>query len=584
MSRRSSLSGLLLALVLVPRVAAGEAKLRCLGGTCDFLLSGGTGAVPKVVLQPSEADAREGRIVLNGFTELFPDWRPPEKAGVEKIFSWSPTATLVDGTSLRAFDFAPDVTVRDVTRSSVFSVTGKLTRTGNDNPLYQWTGFYTGTHFRSAASAICIGGAKARAACTGDADCPGSICEGGSPLYQDSFFDGSIGDQLRGHAIQHTWIPISFLSKTQLRASRTCAGGSNPDAYCLKDAQCLGGGVCEAAYLEQDESYALFVQPSFQEFEGATLINHDFAAVVLDDPYVAGSPQVDRYTALLCDPNATGWKTLPAETKRYCVASLSPQIKSRHAGPFRIGDTVEPQEALEVNGTIALDGGSAGTAAARRGVWFRNAGEPGAQQSAVALDVEDQTVGSYAAALRSSIAKGRGKWNLALTGTADSTIAGSVVLGVGEGVTPEARLHVHEPSPGAEVVRLESGGAGGPSLRTFQRETQTSGADAVTLHAFTPEPGHSYVVEARVIARCRPGAGCDGESAAYVRRILVREAGGVAKCVTGTVGAGEFAASEVREWDASLVCTGGELQLRVKGDAGRSVLWQDTMVVQGVGS
>lgn len=502
MSRRPPLAGMLLVLLLAPQIAAGEAKVRCLGGTCDFLLTGGDAPVPKLVLQPSETDPRAGRIVLNGFTDVLPDWRPSEKPAMDRIFSWAPKAKFAEGSSLRIFDFAPDITVSDTTGSALFSVAGRLTRTGSGNPLYQWTGFYTGTHFRSTASAICLGGPQARASCTSDSDCPDSICEGGSPLYQDSFFDGSIGDQLRGHAIQHTWIPISFLSKTQLRASRTCAGGSNEDAYCTSDAQCTGGGTCAAAYLDQDEAYALYARPSFQEFDGATLINRDYAAVVLDDPYVTGSPQIDRYTGLLCDPDNTGWKTLPPETRRYCVASPSPRIKSRHAGPFRIGDAKEPTEALEVSGTVVIDTGASG--------------------------------------------------------------------------------RTDPPAVGAEVVRVQSDG--GASLRMFQRETRTSGADPVTLHAFAPEPGRSYVVEARVVARCQDGAGCAGESAAYVRRILVRNASGVARCIAAAASGGDFVASEVAEWDASFACTGGELQLRVKGDARRSVVWQNTLLVQGVAS
>ncbi|MFN8602876.1 MAG: hypothetical protein U0842_20615 [Candidatus Binatia bacterium] len=482
-----------------------ESQLRCAGDRCDFVLSGGAGENRSLLLQPNDGDPRSGFIKLNGFAELFPDWRPSAKPGIDRLFSFAPKATLADGAVMRIFDIAPDLTVRDIVGGTLFSVTGSLTRTGSSNPLYQWTGFFTGTRFRSAASAICIGGAKARAACTTDADCPDSVCEGGSPLYQDAFFDGSIGEQLRGRAIQHTWIPISFLSKPQLRAMRTCDGGGKVDAPCTSDAQCADGGTCRGAYLDQDEFYAVYARPSFQEFDGATLINRDYAAFVLDDPYVAGAPQIDRYTGLLCDPDNTGWSKLPAETRRYCVASLSPRIKSRHAGPFRVGDAKEPTEALEVHGTIVVDTDAAGATAA-----------------------------------------------------ADAS------------------------SAGAEVVRVASGATGEASLRMFERTVQSGGADAVTLHAFAPEPGRSYVVEARVVARCRDGAGCDGESGAWVRRMLVRNAGGTVKCVAASAPGGDYAASEVDGWDASFRCAGSELQLRVKGDAGRSVTWQDTLLVQAV--
>jgi len=740
---------LLGALLLVPRGASGEAKLRCESGACDFVVTGGAGDA-RLVLQPSEDDPRKGRLALNGFADLFPDWRPSEVAAMDKLFTWAPSAKLVEGSSIRLFDFAPNLTVGNTTGSAMFSVAGSLTRTGSANPVYQWTGFFTGTHFRSAASAICVDGPSAGASCTGDAQCPQGVCEGGSPLYQDAFYDASFGIQLRGHAIQHTWIPISFLSKPGLRALRTCGGGDNDDKSCTSDAQCTGGGTCQAAYLEQDEFYALYAKPSFHEHEGATLINRDYAAVVIDNPYVSGNPQIDRFTGLLCDPDASDWAHLPAETKKYCVASLSPSIKSRHAGAFRIGDASEPQSGLEVNGAITLDTGGDGTltgsrragaalvldanstaqtpgpvrlgaaatevpadgwtmllrdgpltfaapgsrlrfaevsgtwtlaadsvaaapgfegtrfaptiaaapgaggrsagayrqssmsptfvaqsgapgggaplrvaavegmvldpvlagpeggagevvlgktravvdapkAAAgtriadRRGLLFLDKEGAGSQDAAVALDVADQTTTSYAAAVRSSIEKGEGKWNLALTGTADSSIAGALVLGASPETTPAARLHVREPELGAEVVRVESGGDGGPSLRMFQREAVTEDANPVNLHVFVPEPGRTYIVEARVVARCKQGAGCDGESGAFVRRVLVRNARGVAKCVRQGDGA-DFAASEVAGWDAAFECSGGELQLRVQGDAKRRVLWQDTLVVQGVAS
>ena len=249
----------------------------------------------------------------------------------------------------------------------------------------------------------------------------------------------------------------------------------------------------------------MYARPSFQEYDGATLINRDYAAFVLDDPYVAGAPQVDRYTGLLCDPDNTGWKTLPPETRRYCLASLSPRIKSRHAGPFRVGDANEPTEALEVHGTIVVDTDAAAAA----------------------------------------------------TGGDAS-------------------------SAGAEVVRVASGTTGEASLRMFERTVQSSGAEPVTLHAFAPEPGGSYVVEARVVARCRAGAGCDGESGAWVRRMLVRSAGGAVKCIAASAPGGDYAASEVDGWDASFACSGAELQLRVRGDAGRSLTWQNTLLVQAV--
>lgn len=748
---RPTFSAVWLLLAIVPSLAlaASEAKIRCKAGRCDYVLTGGASPDRNLLLQPNESDPRSGRLKLNGFAEIFPEWRPPTERALDRIFTWEPSATLVDGSSVRLFDVAPRLTTGNSTGSAIFSVTGSLTRTGSDNPLYQWTGFFSGTHFRSAASAICIGGPSKGSACTGDAGCPESTCEGGSPLYQDAFFDGSSAEQLRGHAIQNTWIPISFLSKPTLTASLSCDGGKNHDKPCRTDAQCTGG-ACQAAFLDQDKFFSLYAQPGFHEFAGATLINRDYAAVAIDNPNVSGAPEVKRFTGLLCDPYRTDWSRLPAETERNCIVSLGSRIKSRHAGAFRIGDASEPQDALEVNGAISLDTGGdgslngsktagaalnlnantspdapgplrlgatvtsvpasgwtmlladgarrldapsaravfasvegdwtvsadsdadaqgvdgsrfapsiraesaaagrstgryrqalmspsfaagdqtsgdggelrvaavegtrmqpvlsrgeggagvvlgeslavvdtprvdAGTRIAdRRGLAFLDKQGAGTQDAAVAVDVADQSTTSYAAALRSAISKGEGKWNLELTGTADSSIAGSLLLGASAGMVPRARLHVREETLGAEVARVESGAAGGPSMQVFQHEATTVGIDPVTMHVFRPEAGSTYLVEARVVARCSEGAGCDGESGAYVRRILVRAGRGGTKCVAQAGQGGDFTATEVEAWDAALECSGAELRLRVKGDAARTVRWQDTLVVQGLGS
>lgn len=730
--------------------AADDARIRCASGGCDFVLTGGASSDRSLRLQPNDGDPRGGWIKLNGFTEIFPEWRAPEARAMDRLFTWAPSATLVDGSSVRLFDVAPRFTIADTTGSAIFSVTGALTRTGSANPLYQWTAFFSGTSFRSAASAVCVGGAQQGSACTGDAGCPGGTCEGGSPLYQDAFYDASVAEQLRGHAIQKTWIPISFLSKSGLRASRTCGGGSNDDVPCNRDAQCDGGGTCRAAFLDQDMTFALFAQPGFHEASGATLIARDYAAVAVGNPNVSGAPEVQRFTGLLCDPYASDWANLPQDTDRYCIASLGPRIKSRHVGAFRIGDAREPESGLEVNGAITLDTGGAGTlsgsraagaalelnattsphapgplrvgaaartvadanwsillrdgplelasptarvalsevtgewtvatdaragaqgfdgmrfatvirgkdadgpratgvyrqaamtptfvgsssaqsapalrvagvhgtllqpilsrppggaggevlldesrglldapqldagtrVADRRGVAFRDREGEGTQDVAIAVDVADQTVTTSAAALRSAMSQAPGKWHLALTGTADSLIGGSIAVGATTDDPPRARLDVRAQAPGSEVVRVGTGGADGPSLRMLQQMGETSGADPVTLHAFAPEIDGAYLVEARVTARCVPGPACTGESAAYVRRVLLRRSATTLKCVPSSSG-GDFVAEEIDAWDAVLDCSERELRLRVRGDAERKVTWQDTLVIQATTS
>lgn len=744
-----------LAIVLWPAIASAEIETRlvCQGSSCDFVLLGGTSADRSLTLQPNISDPRSGRLRLNGFTDLFPDWRPPASAGMDLLYSWKPTATWAEGSSVRLFEVAPNLTIPNATGSALFAVTGSLTRTGNYNPLYQWTGFYFGTNFRSAASAICIAGPNLGNACTGDAQCPDGRCEGGSPLYQDAFFDGALAEQRRGHAIQHTWIPISFLTKPALKAGRSCGGGQNDDTPCTADGQCTGGGTCQAAYLEQDAFYGFYAQPSFQEVAGATLISRDYAAVVLENPYVAGAPQIDRFTGLLCDPMASDWSRLPAETTKSCLASLGPAITSRHAGAFRIGDARQPIDKLEVNGTLSLDtggdgtingsktpgsglslnpnssadapgalrigrtftavpergwtlllnenelelnsaaslvtfsdfagrwvvtadgaagrqgfvgarfrpvitggpeatarssgsfvqqmleptfvaGGGAGDAslavdavvglavqptvggdapaatgqvvvresttardaprieeggqiATRRGLALLDKQGKGAQSTVVAVDVADQTVEAYAAALRSGMSRGDGKWHLALRGTADSSIGGSVAVGPSEETVPRARLHVQEQTPNAEAVRIETRTENDdPVLRMFQQRVSTSDGATATLQEFQTERDHSYLIEARVVARCTAGTACGaGASAAYVRRVLAQNAQGKLTCIGQGGGAGtEFVAEAVAAWEAVIECQGADVRVRVSGGANSNVAWHNTLIVQGLSS
>jgi hypothetical protein len=729
-----------------------ETKLVCGEAGCDFVLLGGTTADRSLTLRPNSADPRSGRLRLDGFTDLFPDWRPPSQKDLDVLFSWSPTARLPVDSSVRLFEAAPNLTVTDSTGSALFAVTGSLTRTGNLNPLYQWTGFYFGTHFMSAATAICTGGGNVGSTCTTDEGCRGGRCEGGSPLYQDAFYDGSLAEQRRGHAIQHTWIPISFLTKAALKASKSCVGGSNDDGWCKSDAQCPGGS-CRAGYLDQNAFYGFYAQPSFQEEAGATLIDRDYAAVVVDNPWVAGSPQVDRFTGMLCDPQATDWSRLPDGTTKSCLVSLGPNITSRHVGAFRIGDARVPSDKLEVNGTLSLDTGGDGTingsktpgaglrlnannspsspgavrvgsvftsvpdggwtlllneneldlASAKSRVIFsdfagrwtfsadgaadsgfvgsrfravvsgspgtasRSAGgfvqqvmaprfvvaddpsvqretfsvdrvvgvdmEPslarsavssdgrvaveesttvrdapdieaggaigtrrglslldkhgdGAQGTVVGVDVADQTVTTYAAAVRSEMSHGEGKWHLALRGTADSSIGGSVIVGPSQETVPQARLHVEEQRPNAEVVRIETATEGDhPALRMFQQRATTSDAAPATLQEFATERDHSYLIEARIVARCVDEVRCpSGQSAAYVRRVLAQNARGKLTCVGQAGGPGDFAAETDPAWDAGITCEGSAVRVRVSGAESTKITWHDTLMVEGLSS
>lgn len=724
------------------------AELQCSSSACAFVLYGGDRPHRSLTLQPNSADPRGGALRLNGFVELFPDWQPPASPAMDVLVRWKPVGDLGNGASIRAFDIAPELAVENTTASALFSARGSLTRSGAGNDLYQWTGFYSGTHFKSRGSSSCHDGPRAGSGCESDADCEGGRCEGGSPLYQDAFYDASIAEQLRGHAVQRTWIPISFLSRPSLRAGRTCGGGSNDDTPCTSDAQCTGGGTCRESYLDQAAFFSFYAKPSFHEQEGATLINRDYAGLAIEDPRVFGAPLLERYAGVACDPSGTDWSSLPKETAKFCISSLGPSIKSRHAGAVRIGDANEPTDALEVNGTLSLDTGADGTlngskregsglnlnanasatpgtihlgsafdhvdargwtalavesdldfrdgdahltfgrlagrwsisrdAASehgvvglrlepdvlpgagdgprtagaywmqvmrpsfaagsgggspltvrsvgglalqprladtggpgagvvvqqsravddapllgtgtelreRRGVRFADRAGAGQQHRSIAVDVADQSVVEYAAALRSGMEHGQGKWHLALVGSADSSVGGSMVIGPPSETLPAARLHVQEQTPNAEVLRLETSTPGpDPTLRVFQQQLSTTDAEVTTLQTFSVEPNSTLLVEARIVARCTSGSGCEkGQSAAYVRRTLARNHEGTTVCIADSRGATDFVAEEIDEWDALVECSGSELLVRVKGTNDTAVAWQNTLMIQSLGS
>ena len=101
------------------------------------------------------------------------------------------------------------------------------------------------------------------------------------------------------------------------------------------------------------------------------------------------------------------------------------------------GGSVVLREALAVVDTPRVDEGT--RIVDRRGLAFRDKRGAGTQDVAVAVDVADQSTTSYAAALRSAMGKGPGKWHLDLAGTADSVIGGSIAVGGTTGDPPRAR-------------------------------------------------------------------------------------------------------------------------------------------------
>ncbi len=91
---------------------------------------------------------------------------------MSSVITWWPKASLIQGSSVRLLDIEPDLTIENATGSAIFSVAGSLKRTGTDNGLYQWTGYYLGTRLESEESAICRGGTSDGETCTEDGACP----------------------------------------------------------------------------------------------------------------------------------------------------------------------------------------------------------------------------------------------------------------------------------------------------------------------------------------------------------------------------------------------------------------------------
>lgn len=146
---------------------------------------------------------------------------------------------------------------------------------------------------------------------------------------------------------------------------------------------------------------------------------------------------------------------------------------------------------------------------------------------------------------------------------------------------PTARLQVTEPVPGPEVFRAQSG-ISGPNYRLLQGETVTKDAVIGVVEKLALTPGRVTLVEARVVAQHKRGTNGEFDGAAYVLRGTYKRVASKVEQI-GEVKL-EYGSSEVPDWSATLVVSGTNVEVQIRGSAGQTVNWQCTAVVQDIGA
>lgn len=134
--------------------------------------------------------------------------------------------------------------------------------------------------------------------------------------------------------------------------------------------------------------------------------------------------------------------------------------------------------------------GAGCTLTTRRGLWLQNRTSTGTQDTAVGLDVEDQTVGTLAAAVRSAVAAGTGKWGILATGAANNSFLGPVVVGAASGTPTNASVGLEVQSTTLALLL--------PRLTTTQRDALTAVDGMVVYRSTAPAAVQAYVTGAWV--------------------------------------------------------------------------------------
>jgi len=117
----------------------------------------------------------------------------------------------------------------------------------------------------------------------------------------------------------------------------------------------------------------------------------------------------------------------------FAVRSV-PTYSVINAGTLTIANDVVVQSLPNIGASVTVTN--------RKGVDFPNKTGTGTQTNAIGVDAADQTIGTLAAAIRSAIASGTGKWCVLSTGTADSSFAGRIFVGGAASTVPSTDLDV----------------------------------------------------------------------------------------------------------------------------------------------
>lgn len=274
--------------------------------------------------------------------------------------------------------------------------------------------------------------------------------------------------------------------------------------------------------------------------------------------------------------------TYQADGAACTVAAVRPFVDNTSFNIIN-GGTLAVTELTTVTSSNSI--GASVTVTTRRGLRYRNFTSTGTVTTSVAVEIEDQTVGTLVAGVRSAIASGTGKWFLASTGTAASSIGGVVFIGTTTLTVASARLHVQEQTINNEVLRLESVATNDdPNYRVFHGRVATTDATVTTLISFTLTAARAYLIEARVVAHRTGGAaGAADDSAAYVVYAGAKHTGGVAALITA-VGAA-YTDEDQAAWNATIDVDGANaIRVRVTGAADNNITWHCTLIVQDVGT
>ena len=116
---------------------------------------------------------------------------------------------------------------------------------------------------------------------------------------------------------------------------------------------------------------------------------------------------------------------------------------------------------------------------------------------------------------------------------------------------------------------------GDHQLEARDADAITDNAQVVICDTITMLPGRTYLIESRILARRQ-----SGDSAVYVLREAYRTLGGVITRIADPASD----THESEDWSASLVPSGANLLVVVKGAASQTVLWHATTTVQSISS